>query len=105
MTEQIPIEETVKRIMQDFRARRARHIINNPKSVEGELPDDLSQLAEAREIAKVIQADERATGVNARLLAGCKAAEEWLSGWASAEPYLATLRSAIQQAEGAPKGV
>lgn len=36
----------------------------------------------------------------AELLTACKAAEEWLSGWATAEPYLTTIRTAIAKAEG-----
>lgn len=44
---------------------------------------------------------------NARLIAAApdmldalKGAEEWLSGWASAEPFLTTIRTAIAKAEG-----
>lgn len=32
------------------------------------------------------------------LLKACEAAEEWLSGWASAEPYLTTIRAALSSA-------
>jgi hypothetical protein len=34
------------------------------------------------------------------MLAALKAAEEWLAGWASAEPYTDTIRAAIAKAEG-----
>lgn len=34
------------------------------------------------------------------LLQACKAAEEWLSGWASAEPFLPIIRAAITKANG-----
>lgn len=40
--------------------------------------------------------------VNADLLQACKGAAEWLSGWASAEPYLSRLESAIAKAEASP---
>lgn len=33
------------------------------------------------------------------LLAACKDAAEWLSGWASAEPYLSRIEAAIDEAE------
>lgn len=36
-----------------------------------------------------------------RLLNACKGAAEWLEGWASAEPYLSILRSAISEFESA----
>lgn len=36
----------------------------------------------------------------AELLTACKAAEKWLSGWASAEPYLTTIRAVIAKTEG-----
>ena len=35
------------------------------------------------------------------LLEALKAAEEWLAGWASAEPYISRIRSAIAKATGA----
>lgn len=34
------------------------------------------------------------------LLEACRKAEEWLLGWASAEPQLAIIRAAIAKAEG-----
>lgn len=34
------------------------------------------------------------------LLAACRAAEEWLSGWGSADPYLITIRAAIAKTTG-----
>ncbi len=40
----------------------------------------------------------RARELNADLLEACKAAEEWLSGWASAEPYIDQIRAAIAKA-------
>src|SRR3990167_5564369 len=36
---------------------------------------------------------------NAELLAALKRAEEWLNGWASAEPYLSEIRAAIEAAK------
>lgn len=36
----------------------------------------------------------------AEMLTALKAAEEWLSGWASAEPYLQNIRDVIAKAEG-----
>lgn len=33
------------------------------------------------------------------MLAALKKAEEWLSGWASAEPYIGEIRAAINKAE------
>ena len=35
------------------------------------------------------------------MLAALKGAEEWLSGWASAEPYIDVIRAAIAKAESA----
>lgn len=35
------------------------------------------------------------------MLDALKGAEEWLSGWASAEPYLSLIRAAIAKATGA----
>lgn len=32
------------------------------------------------------------------LLEACRKAEEWLEGWASAEPYLSVIRAAIAKA-------
>lgn len=37
------------------------------------------------------------------LLEACKQAEAWLSGWASAEPYLSIIRAAI--AKAAPESI
>ena len=45
------------------------------------------------------EANARLIAAAPDLLTACKAAEEWLSGWASAEPYLATIRAAILKAE------
>jgi hypothetical protein len=39
--------------------------------------------------------------VQGPLLNACKRAAEWLSGWASAEPYLTELQEAIAKAESA----
>jgi len=39
------------------------------------------------------------------LLEACRKAEEWLSGWASADPYIDVIRAAIARATGqADKG-
>jgi hypothetical protein len=35
-----------------------------------------------------------------KLLEACRQAEQWLQGWASAEPYISVLRAAIDEAEG-----
>ena len=45
-------------------------------------------------------ADARLFAAAPDLLKACEAAEEWLSGWASAEPYLSTIRAAILLARG-----
>lgn len=45
-------------------------------------------------------ADARLIAAAPDLLEACKAAEEWLSGWASAEPYLTTIRAALSRATG-----
>lgn len=42
---------------------------------------------------------ERLKSLNAELLAALKQAEEWLDGWASAEPYISEIRAAIKKAE------
>jgi hypothetical protein len=42
--------------------------------------------------------------VVAEMLAGLKAAEEWLTSWASAEPYLTRIQAAIAKAEGQANG-
>lgn len=39
--------------------------------------------------------------INEDILTACKKAAEWLSGWGSAEPYLAELQEAIARAETA----
>ena len=36
------------------------------------------------------------------LLEACRAAEEWLEGWASAEPYLSVIKAAIAKATTPP---
>lgn len=56
------------------------------------------QLAEQIDVVEV-QRDIAETHRD-ELLAALKGAEEWLSGWASAEPYLTTIRAAIAKAEG-----
>lgn len=43
----------------------------------------------------------RAVNSHATMLDALKGAEEWLSGWASAEPYLTKIRAAIAEAEAA----
>lgn len=37
------------------------------------------------------------------LLSACKLAEEWLTGWASAEPYLSTIRALLAKIGGEDK--
>lgn len=56
----------------------------------------------------VHEREARETLANARLiaaaptlLAACRRAEQWLEGWASAEPYLSEFRAAIAEATGA----
>lgn len=51
---------------------------------------------------EVVIADAAQGSVNADLLQACKGAAEWLSGWASAEPYLSRLKAAITKAEASP---
>lgn len=46
------------------------------------------------------EANARLIAASPKLLEACKSAEEWLSGWASASPYIEVIRAAIQQAEG-----
>jgi len=46
------------------------------------------------------EANVRLIVASPTLLEACKAAEEWLSGWASASPYIDVIRAAIQEAEG-----
>jgi len=36
------------------------------------------------------------------MLEALRRAEEWLSGWMSAEPYIETIRAAIAKGEGRP---
>lgn len=46
----------------------------------------------------VSKANARLIAAAPDLLKACEAAEEWLSGWASAEPYLTTIRAALSAA-------
>ena len=46
-------------------------------------------------------ANARLIAAAPELLAALKRAEEWLEGWASAEPYLLDIRTAIARATGA----
>lgn len=46
------------------------------------------------------EANARLIAAAPDLLTACEAAEEWLSGWASAEPYLTMIRAAIAAAKG-----
>lgn len=46
------------------------------------------------------EANARLIAASPKLLEACKAAEEWLSGWVSASPYIEVIRAAIQEAEG-----
>ncbi len=43
---------------------------------------------------------DRLLAVNAELVEALEGAEEWLSGWASAEPYLSSIRAALARAKG-----
>jgi hypothetical protein len=54
----IPVEETVKRIMQEFRFRRMQNMVGNPESITNEslVPEELSRHAEAAEIVKAVLA-------------------------------------------------
>lgn len=45
-----------------------------------------------------VAANARLIAAAPDLLKACEAAEEWLSGWASAEPYLTTIRAALSSA-------
>lgn len=55
-------------------------------------PDRLSECSaeEVREVAR-------------DLLRACQMAEEWLSGWASADPYIDIIQAAIAKAIGHPQ--
>jgi hypothetical protein len=46
------------------------------------------------------EANARLIAAAPDLLDACRAAEEWLNSWASAEPYIATIRAAIAKATG-----
>lgn len=61
--------------------------------------EDNQDALEARQAA-VVSAVVRAVNSHAEMLEALKSAEEWLSGWASAEPYLSVVRAAIAKAEG-----
>ena len=52
-----------------------------------------------RDFDEVI-ANARLIAAAPELLEACKKAEGWLSGWASAEPYIDVLRAAIAKATG-----
>lgn len=43
---------------------------------------------------------ERLRSLNADMLEALNKAEEWLSGWASAEPYIDIIRAVIAKANG-----
>ena len=47
-------------------------------------------------------ANARLIAAAPELLEALQQAEEWLTGWASAEPYLSVIRAAIAKATGAP---
>lgn len=51
-------------------------------------------------IEKQMEANARLIAAAPEMYEALKAAEEWLSGWASAEPYLETIRAALLKAEG-----
>ena len=54
----------------------------------------------ARDGVRADPSDPRLIAAAPDLLAACEAAEEWLSGWASAEPYISIIRDAIAKAKG-----
>lgn len=49
---------------------------------------------------EIREANGRLIAAAPELLEACKLAERWLESWASAEPYLATIRTAITKATG-----
>lgn len=50
-------------------------------------------------IALTCPACRKAASDNKEMLTALKGAETWLSGWASAEPYLSAIRDSIAKAE------
>ncbi len=44
--------------------------------------------------------DARLIAAAPELLEACRKAEEWLGGWASADPYIVVIRAAIAKATG-----
>lgn len=53
-----PIEETVKKIMRDFRYRRMRHMVDHPESItdDDKVPEELGRHAEAAAIVRAVAA-------------------------------------------------
>jgi hypothetical protein len=64
-------------------------------------PDTLEWMHEPQRLL-TNPANARIMGFAPDLLAACEAAEEWLEGWASAEPYISTIRAAIEKAKPRP---
>lgn len=59
ISEVIPVEEIVKRIMIEFRHRRMAHIVGDPASVtdEKQMPEEIRRHAEASAIVQAVLAD------------------------------------------------
>lgn len=55
--ETLPIEETVKRIMADFRYRRMKYRVDHPESIENDdlVPETLGRHAEAVAIVSAVR--------------------------------------------------
>jgi hypothetical protein len=95
-SETIPIEETVKRIIHDFRFKRMRYMVEHPESITDEnlFPDDLSRHAEAVAIVRAVRDDAALTaGEIERLRAECE--EQARLNGMGAERELG-LRAALQ---------
>lgn len=50
---------------------------------------------------RISEADARLIAAAPELLEACIKAREWLDGWASADPYIGVLETAIAKATGA----
>jgi len=54
----------------------------------------------SHETLEIAQANARLIAVAPEMLEALEQAEEWLSGWASAEPYIDDIQAAIAKAKG-----
>ena len=80
-------------------------LVTDELLAHGEFSSSGNNRSNAREAARAVigiinerSGVQNGDAVNADLLEACKGAAEWLSGWASAEPYLSRLEGAIARA-------